>query len=59
MFAYPDVAARPDTRIFEKPGRRGGRGRFCVSFSTGKQETQNRPLRLSDNIIKKSGFMLQ
>ena len=22
MFAYPDVAARPDTRIFEKTGRR-------------------------------------
>ena len=24
-----------------------------------KEETENRPLRLSDNIIKKSGFMLQ
>ena len=43
MFAYPDVVARPDTRIFEKPGSRKVTV-LCLLFPKETGDTEPSPV---------------
>ena len=55
MFAYPDVAARPDTRMFEKPGgdrRRQGDGSVSP-FPRETGDTEPSPVSSSPRYNRK------